>query len=312
MNRILISGSVAYDRIMDFDGFFRDHFLPEKLHTINVSFSVAAPAQEFGGTAGNIAYTLALLEERASIIATVGSDFSEYRKHLDATGIDASLIAVRHDLPTASAYIMTDRGDNQIAAFSAGAGALAYGNDLPQEVAALGIVAPSCVSDMLMLPDYFRRMKVPHFYDPGQQITVLDGDQLKSGINGATTVFANDYELSLIGNKTGWGEKEIAERVEALIVTYGAEGSRIITRAGETRIPAVTATHVADPTGAGDGYRAGFAKGFLAQLPFEVCAKLGSCAAAYVVERRGTQNHGFTKDEFRKRFQGAYGEPCPI
>ena len=125
MVRILISGSVAYDRIMDFDGFFRDHFLPEKLHTINVSFSVAAPAQEFGGTAGNIAYTLALLEEKASIIATVGSDFSEYRKHLDATGIDASLIAVRHDLPTASAYIMTDRGDNQIAAFSAGAGALA-------------------------------------------------------------------------------------------------------------------------------------------------------------------------------------------
>src|SRR3989344_2336205 len=133
MARILISGSVAYDRIMDFDGFFRDHFLPDKLHNINVSFSVASPAQEFGGTAGNIAYTLALLEERASIIATVGSDFAEYRKHLDARGI----------------------------------------------------AAPSCVSDMLTLPDYFRRMKVPHFYDPGQQITVLDGDQLKTGIDGA-------------------------------------------------------------------------------------------------------------------------------
>src|SRR3989344_6208204 len=155
MARILISGSVAYDRIMDFDGFFRDHFLPDKLHTINVSFSVAAPVQEFGGTAGNIAYTLALLGERPSIVATAGSDFSEYRKHLDTASIDASMIAVRHDLPTASAYIMTDRADNQIAAFSAGAAARASGNELSQESVDLGIVAPSCVSDMLALPDYF-------------------------------------------------------------------------------------------------------------------------------------------------------------
>lgn len=312
MSKILVSGSLAYDHIMDFPDLFRNHFMPEKLHNINVSFNVTDHKERFGGTAGNIAYSLALMEEEASIIATAGNDFAKYAEHLKSAGIDVSSIHIDESRGTSFAYVMTDRGDNQIAAFHPGAGAKSYGDRVAFEWAKLAIIAPGCLEDMHMLPDIYRANKIPFFFDPGQVIVALSSDDIKNGIEGADVVFGNDYELTMIGQKTGWQEEEILQHAKTLVVTLGAEGSRVITRNVELRVKAAKAIENRDPTGAGDAYRAGYAKGFLAGLLPEQCAKLGSTSAVFAVESIGTQEHKFTKEEFKKRYEESYSEPLPL
>lgn len=312
MNRILVSGSLAYDRIMDFPGKFRDHFLPDKLHSISVGFSVSTPVEQFGGTAGNIAYTLSLLGERPEIIASVGSGFAPFRAHLQEHGIDTESVQVIEHIPTASAYTITDEDDNQISAFSGEACEKPYAKSIDPERYVRAIVSPGCIEDMAAVPELCRKNGVPFFYDPGQRIPALSREQLESGVTGAEAVFANDYEINLIEKKTGLDEQGLLARAKALVITYGHEGSRIVTRAGEKRVAAAKVEHAIDPTGAGDAYRAGFLKGALASLPFEACGSIGSIAAAYVVEKYGTQKHSFTIAEFRARFEAVYGEACPI
>jgi len=312
MSRILVSGSVAYDRIMDFDGMFSEHLVPDKLHSINLSFQIERLSVGFGGTAGNIAYNLALLGVQSDIIATVGEDFSRYRAHMLLSGVVPNSIRVLEGEMTSSAYVFTDRTDSQIAAFHMGAGGHSYDSAVETDGHDLAIVAPGCIEDMKSLPDLYRKRGFPFLYDPGQAITALSSEDLRLGMAGAKALFGTDYEFGLIAQKTGWTENAMLERVPVLIITLGAEGSRIITREGETRVKAAIVEDSSDPTGAGDAYRAGFIRGMLAEMSFENCAKLASTVAVYTVEKYGTQTHTFTLKELAERYKESYGEKLAI
>ncbi|KND47202.1 MAG: adenosine kinase [Parcubacteria bacterium C7867-004] len=312
MARILIAGSLAFDRIMTFSGRFKDHFLPDKLHQISVSFFIDRVVEEFGGTAGNIGYNLALLYVSPHLVANAGTDFDKYDEYLTGLGIDTSTIGRIPDVQTASAYIMTDLSDNQITAFTPGACAEAYAGTALVAGAHLLHVSPTSDEDMLVLPEKARTAGVPYFFDPGQRMTSLPVETLRAGIEGADVLFVNDYELALAIERTGWNEAQIVERVRLLVVTLGAEGSRLVTREGESLIPSVPAKAV-DPTGAGDAYRAGFIAGYVAGLPDSTSAKIASTIAACTVETRGTQSHSPSRDDLKARYEGAYsGETWPL
>ena len=297
---------------MDFPGHFRDHFLAHKLHTINVSFAVDGVEENFGGTAGNIAYNLVLFGHDPRIIATAGSDFAAYREYLKKHGIETDTIRRDSSKLTSSAYIITDKADNQIAAFSMGAGGRAY-EPLPEtKGCACAIIGAGCLNDMQSLPAHYREHNVPYFYDPGQQLPVLSAEDLRGGIEGAAGLFANDYELDLITQKTGWSEKELCARTPLVAATLGESGSRIMTKDAVERVKAVHVTNVVDPTGAGDAYRAGFIAGFLRALSPDKCAQVASAVAVYAVEVYGTQNHSFTREELAARYKEAYSEEFPL
>src|SRR3989344_2412133 len=280
MSKVIVSGSVAYDRIMDYPGLFADNFVPDKVHSINLSFKVDRLSVEFGGTAGNVAYSLALLGEQPEIVSTVGADFSQYRSHMLLSGIDPRTIREIEGELTASAFILTDKADNQIAAFHFGAGAHAYDTPVETEGRAIAIVSPGCIPDMMALPPYFRRQGIRYLYDPGQAIPALTPEALKDGMNGAQILFASDYELGLITQKTGLSQEQILQTVPTIVVTFGGEGSHVITKDGETKVAATPAKSLLDPTGAGDAYRAGFIKGMFWGLSVQSCGQLASCVAA--------------------------------
>lgn len=297
---------------MDFPGHFRDHFLAHKLHTINVSFAVDGVEENFGGTAGNIAYNLMLLGHEPQILSTAGSDFAAYRKYLDEKGISTSSIHIDTSELTSSAYIITDKADNQIAAFSFGAGKAPY-NALPDTGgAACTIIGAGNPEDMRALPAHYRAHGLPYFYDPAQEIPILSADDLRGGIDGAAGLFGNDYEIDLIMQKTGWNEKELCARTPLVIATLGESGSRLMSKDAAVRVKAVRVENVIDPTGAGDAFRTGFIAGHLSGQPPHVCAQFGSTVAAYAVERHGTQNHRFTLPELKKRYEESYGETFPL
>ncbi|MEK7509743.1 MAG: carbohydrate kinase family protein [Patescibacteria group bacterium] len=308
MSQILISGSLAYDHIMVFPGYFKEYFIPDKLHNINVSFTVPNHQEHFGGTAGNVAYSLALLGEEAAIIATVGDDFERYRTHLEELNIPTESIHVAEGKQTAFAYVITDKGDNQIAAYHPGAGAVAYGSDVPARSDSIALISAGCTDDIRALPDIYRGNGTRFLFDPGQSILALTGDDLRNGITDAEAVFVNDYEFALIKNMTGWGEAEVLKVANALVITLGEEGSRVLTKEGEVKVHAVKVTENIDPTGAGDAYRAGYIKGIRLGWPPSQCAKLGSATAVYAVEHMGTQNHRFTVEELKERYESAYSE----
>ncbi len=312
MSRVLVSGSIAYDRIMDFPGLFKDSFLPDKLHNINVSFAVEGFSENFGGTAGNIAYSLALLGIEPKIIATAGSDFEHYKAHLKSMNIDPASVHIDSKAFTSSAFITTDKADNQIAAFSFGAGNTPYAPLPETEGVVCAHIGAGCPSDMQILPEHYRSHNIPYFYDPAQQIPTLSAGDLQNGITGAAALFGNDYELGLIIEKTGWDEKTLLTKTPVIVTTFGENGSRVLTKEGEMRIGSVPKSEVVDPTGAGDAYRAGYIAGFLHALPLDACIKLGSTVAAYAVEKYGTQNHKFTKEELATRYKDAYQEECPL
>jgi len=312
MSKVIVSGSIAYDRIMDYPGLFAEHILADKAHSINLSFAVEKLSVEFGGTAGNVAYSLALLGEKPEIISTAGNDFSQYKTHLRLSGIDATTVHEIPNEPTASAFILTDKGDNQIAAFHFGAGAHPYDIPVETEGRAVAIVSAGCEADMMALPEQYRQRSMRFLYDPGQAIPSLTPEALKSGMHGAHVVFASDYELSLIMKKTGLDEKTMLEHTANIIITYGENGSRLLTKEGEQHIPAIKHVAVVDPTGAGDAYRAGFIKGLILGLPLIACARLGSTVAAYAVEVYGTQAHKFTLEEMRERHRSAYDEQLTL
>lgn len=296
---------------MSFPGLFRDHFVADKLHNINVSFVVDSSYQYFGGTAANIAYNLGLLGEGPTIISTAGGDFEPERKWLEAQGVDCSQIHIDAKGATASVYTVTDKANNQISAFYPGASERPYG-DVNVNGTELAIVAPGAIEDMVKLPVRYRERGIKFFFDPGQRISALSPEQLQNGIDGAEIVFANDYELQLIIQKTGWREDAILARAGALVVTMGGEGSRVRTLKDEFHVPAVKLEKVVDPTGAGDAHRAGFIKGTLAGMPIQTAAKLASVTGSYAVEHLGTQQHRFTLADIRQRFTETYGEALDI
>lgn len=309
---IIVSGSLAYDRIMDFSGRFADHILPEKIHILNVSFLVNGVDEKFGGTAGNIAYNLALLQEAPRIVSAVGRDFALYAERLDTLGLPlTSIIQIETEL-TAGAYITTDGANNQITGFNPGAMKYAAGKRLDVEAldksATVAIIAPGNVEDMVSLAERYRAANVPYIFDPGQQITAMTGDQLLSALTGASLLVSNDYELEMIAQATSQTQAELLARTGAVITTLGENGSVVTEPGGETRIPAIPQKNPKDPTGAGDAYRAGLIKGLVTGKCLAEAAAMGSTCAAYCVAEHGTQEHSFDLASFTERFTRHYGE----
>jgi adenosine kinase len=308
--QILISGSLAYDRIMDFPGKFSDHILADKIHILNVCFVVNGLAEKFGGTAGNIAYSLALLGERPLILATAGNDFGKYQAWLRQHTLPLDGIRFIPEELTAGAYITTDMADNQITGFNPGAMKYPslYEVDHAQLPDKLAIVAPGNVEDMVNYSLSYKEHNIPYIFDPGQQITSLSADQLTDLVIGSKLLIANDYELELIVQKTGLTRDELLTRTEAIIVTLGENGSIIRTTQGETKIGVAKPSKVLDPTGAGDAYRAGLIKGLVLGKELAAAARMGATCASYTVEYQGTQEHAFTQEEFWTRHRAAFGE----
>ncbi len=304
----IISGSLAFDTIMVFQDRFRNHILPEQVHILNVAFLVPELRKEFGGCAGNIAYNLTLLGERGYPLATAGADFEPYAQWLQRHGVPCDYIRVIADTYTAQAYITTDIDDNQITAFHPGAMNLSHTVEVPTGIGArIGIVAPNGREGMLQHAAQFRAAGIPFIFDPGQGLPMFDGKDLLGFIDQATWVAVNDYESQLVQERTGLSLEALAQRVKALIVTRGAEGSRIYTDGTCLEIPAVPPAAVVDPTGCGDAYRAGLLYGLLNGLDWEVTGRIASLMGSIKIAHHGTQNHHFELDEFRQRYRDAFG-----
>jgi adenosine kinase len=308
--RILISGSLAYDRILNFEGRFAEHILPEKIHALNISFFAPDMRESFGGTAGNMAYTLALLGETPIILANAGKDFSEYSEWLTHNTIQKDSIAYDTGVKTAVATILTDSSNNQLAAFYPGAMAKPYAKEVTD--GDFAIVSAGNPDDMRKMPEVFRARKIPFIFDPAQGIPILSAQDLKDGIEGAEVLISNDYELSLIKEKTGFNETEMLEHTKVLVTTFGEKGSRIQTKDEVIEIPAATPENTSDPTGAGDAYRAGFIAAYTKGLPLKTAGQLGTLTACYTIERHGTQTHHFTLEELEARYQETFNEPLPF
>lgn len=301
---ILVSGSLAYDNIMDFPDYFKNHIIPDKVHNLNVSFSINNLRVNYGGTAGNIAYSLSLLGENPIIISTAGKDFEKYKKWLNENKIETGYIKIIKNEFMAIAHIITDQGDNQITAFHPGS--MKYsGGKIPNKLLkeTLAIVAPGYQNDMVDYPMAYKKKNVPYIFDPGQQITMLTQKDLRNSISGAKVFISNDYELSLVSKKTGWDEREILKRAEILITTLGEKGSVIKTKKEKWKISPAKPKNSKDPTGAGDAYRAGFIKGLVSGYPLEKCGKLASIIATYSVETYGTQTHKFSWKDVCKKYE---------
>jgi adenosine kinase len=312
---ILVSGSLAYDRIMDFPGKFSDHILPDKIHMLNVCFMINGLTENFGGTAGNIAYALSLLGENPTIIATAGRDFEPYRNWLKKNNISTEHIKVIDEELTAGAYITTDQSDNQITAFNPGAMKFSSNFDFDAVVCekTLAIVAPGNLGDMINFSNIYKKKGIDYIFDPGQSIPAWSKELLTEMIHGSKIFVCNDYELQLTQEKTSMSTEDILGIAETLIVTRGEFGSTIMRKEGKKirtfEIPAAQVNQVNDPTGAGDAYRAGLIKGLIVSKNDIVhAAKIGSVCAAYCVEVYGPQNFHFTPEAFNKRFGSVFGE----
>jgi adenosine kinase len=307
---IVVTGSIAFDYLMSFPGRFTEHFLPEHMSRVSLSFLVDTMDKRRGGCAPNIAYTLALLGERPRLMATAGQDFQDYRGWLEAAGVDTSLV---RDVPgkfTASFFCSTDVESNQIASFYTGA--MANAGELSFRTVdgcGLAIIAPNDPGAMLQYADECRALGVRFIWDPGQQCARMSGDQLRDGLTGSALVICNDYEFELLRQKTGLDADAMLERAGALVITRGEHGCSILQDGTRTDVPAVPPHRIVDPTGVGDAFRGGFMKGMARGADYETCARLGSVAATYVLEHLGGQSHAYTWPEFRDRYERHFGGP---
>jgi adenosine kinase len=305
---IIVSGSLAYDRIMDFPGHFSDHILPEKIHVLNVCFQVNGMKERFGGTAGNIAYALTLMGEKPVICATIGHDYHRYFEWLSSNGITREHIEIIAEEATAGAYITTDLADNQITGFNPGAMKYSTSLDLcgfnPQET--LVIVSPGNLQDMMTYPRICREQGIEYIFDPGQSLPIWEGSELMQALTGCKILICNDYELDLIVSKTGLSKAGLLERAGTVITTLGELGSQVATSEGVIHIPIAKARKVDDPTGAGDSYRGGLISGLVRGMEIDLCARMGSVCASFTVECYGTQDYSFTPEEFSGRLKVCY------
>lgn len=306
--RIIVTGSIAFDYLMSFPGKFTEHFLPEHFSRVSLSFLVDSMDKRRGGCAPNIAYTLALLGERPRLMGAAGQDFGDYRRWLEAAGVDTSLVVEIPDKFTASFFCSTDQANNQIASFYTGA--MAHAAELSFRTAGgvdLVIISPNDPAAMTQYAEECRTLGVKFIFDPGQQCARMDGDQLADGITGAHMVICNDYELELIREKTGLGEADMLARAASLVVTRGEHGSSVFAGRDRVDVPAVAPHRVADPTGVGDAYRGGYLKGLAHGAPPAVCARLGTVAATYALEHLGGQSHAYAWPEFQARYEQHFG-----
>jgi adenosine kinase len=307
---IYLSGSLAYDRIMDFPGKFSDHILPDKIHILNVCFTVNGMVEKFGGTAGNVAYSLSLLNEKPIILATVGKDYERYFDWLRRHDIPLEGIKIISEEFTAGAYITTDRADNQITGFNPGA--MKYQSQYTFRSAdpenSLCLIAPGNLRDMVEYADICKRKGIKYICDPGQSLTGWEGKPLAEWIDGSMMLISNDYELELIMKITGMDKKGLLRLTKTIITTLGEKGSLISIPEDTMRVPAAEIHNVVDPTGAGDAFRAGLIKGLVMGRDIVATARMGAVAAAYTVEKYGTQEHHYSYEDFWERYRTNFGE----
>jgi adenosine kinase len=305
---IVVTGSIAYDYLMSFPGKFTEHLLPEHVQRVSLSFLVDSMDKRRGGCAPNIAYTLALLGERPRLMGTAGQDFGDYRRWLDAAGVDTSLVAEVPDKFTASFFCSTDVDNNQIASFYTGA--MANAAELSFRTAGdvrFTIISPNDPAAMTQYAEECRTLEIPFIFDPGQQCARMSGEALLDGLRGAAVLILNDYELELLKQKTGLDEEALIAHTGILVVTRGEHGSSLMTASDRIDVDAVTPRAIVDPTGVGDAYRGGLMKGMVAGLDLRTSGRLGSVAAAYVLEHLGGTSHSYTIEEFAARYEKHFG-----
>jgi adenosine kinase len=306
--RTLICGSMAFDTIMVFHDRFKNHILPDQLHILNVAFHVPDMRREFGGCAGNIAYSLKLLGGEPLIMATVGEDSTPYLYRLERLGLDRSHVREVPQTYTAQAFITTDLDDNQITAFHPGAMNFSHLNhvaDAPRLT--IGIVAPDGREGMLQHAREFHDAGVPFIFDPGQGLPLFSGEELLDFLRLADYCCVNDYEARLLAEKTGQSIEALARRVTALIVTLGGDGAHIHAEGKRIEIPSVTPDDLVDPTGCGDAFRAGLLYGIASGMPLEKSGRLAALMGAIKIAHRGGQNHTLVRDEIAERYRAAFG-----
>jgi adenosine kinase len=306
--KIVITGSVAYDYLMTFPGSFKEQIIQEKLEAISLSFLVETLVKRRGGIAPNIAYNLALLGGKPSILATVGEDFEDYRAWLEEQGVDTSLAKVIEGKFTASFFATTDQHNAQLASFYPGAMADAAQLSISDISPKPDIVLIS-PNDPAAMEKYIRECKqlvIPYIYDPSQQIARMNGDDLREGIQGALALFLNEYEFELAQKKTGMTKDEILAQVEFTVVTLGADGVAVYHEGEEYKVASVPPKQIFDPTGAGDAFRGGFLTGYSRGWDWKTCAQMGALTATYCLESDGPQGHSYSKEEFITRYQENY------
>ena len=305
---IVITGSLAYDHIMTFPDKFANHILPDKVHMLNVSFGVDKLDVDFGGTAGNIAYNLALMGEKPSIYATAGNDFQNYAMKLRELELPLDDIKILDDEKTAQAFITTDLADNQITAFHGGAMYRAHEYPLILSQKSIVIIAPNGIEAMVEHAKYCRKHDVTFIFDPGQAFAALTADQLVKSAHHSLALTLNDYEWQMWKEKTSLAEDQTLELTENIIITKGEEGCRVVGRVGEFELQAVTGLQVVDPTGSGDAFRAGLLYGLSRGWDLKKSAQTATVLASFCVESQGTQNHSFTEKEFKGRYEDTWKE----
>jgi adenosine kinase len=305
----LICGSFAYDTIMVFQDQFKNHILPDKVHILNVAFYVPEMRREFGGCAGNIAYNLNLLGGDPVPMGTVGTDFGPYAEWMDYQGITRNHVLAVENSYTAQAFITTDMDDNQIPAFHPVAMDASHLNRITDATGiTVGIVSPDGRQGMLEHAAQFVEAGIPFVFDPGQGLPMFGGEELHHFIDQATWICVNDYESQLLQERTGLSPHEIAERVEALIVTLGGDGAHIYTDRQRIDIPAAPVSAMNDPTGCGDAFRGGLLYGLMNELDWKTTGRIAALMGAIKIEHHGTQNHNFSVEEFRERYRASFAE----
>ena len=303
---VVLTGSIAFDYLMKFPGYFRDHILPDRLESLSLSFLVESMVRQRGGIAPNIAYTMALFGEHPRLFATAGEDFEEFRLWLESKGVDASQVRIIPGEYTASFFANTDRANSQIASFYPGA--MAYAGDLSLDELTgdrpdLVMISPNDPKAMSRYVVECQEMGIPYLYDPSQQIPRLSDEELLRGLDGAQALFVNHYELCLIQNRTKLSFESILSKPQFSVVTYGEQGSIVHHADKQYSIPVVPPQQIIDPTGVGDAFRGGFLTGFVHGIDLESCGQMGSLAAAYCLEQQGPQSHNFTSKAFVTRFR---------
>jgi adenosine kinase len=306
-DKVLICGSVAFDTITVFEGHFKDHILADNIQSLSVSFFVPTMRKEFGGCAGNIAYNLRLLGGSPVPVGTVGADAADYIVYMQQLGIDTSMVRVLADMFTPQCFITTDLDNNQIASFHPGAMTRSAENDLSGCKAAWGIVAPDAKDGMFAHARRMHAQGIPFIFDLGQAMPLFSGDDINDMLKLARILTANDYEASVVEQRTGRSMQEIAKSMQAVIVTRGAEGATLYADGKESHIEPVKAEHVVDPTGCGDAHRAGLLYGLTQNWSLVDACRLANVMGSFKIGSRGPQNHRPTRAEIGAVLNQRYG-----